>query len=137
VIARLDEPKVLFRSAPTDHRDMREAMIQPLEELLTGLSELFRPTAAMSAREGRPARKQRPRPARRRCRSRQRSIFKTVRFVHPDAPALLVLANYLRDTFLHRELRERVGFGGYAQAGVASGTFYFGSYRDTQHHAHV
>ena len=58
-------------------------------------------------------------------------IFKTVRYTHPDAPALLVLSNYLRDTFLHRELREKGGaYGGYAQAGVASGTFYFGSYRD-------
>ncbi len=58
-------------------------------------------------------------------------IFKTVRFTHPDAPALLVLSNYLRDTFLHRELREKGGaYGGYAQAGVASGVFYFGSYRD-------
>src|SRR6266571_9474366 len=57
--------------------------------------------------------------------------FKTVRYTHPDAPALLVLANYLRDTFLHRELREKGGaYGGYAQAGVGSGTFYFGSYRD-------
>ena len=58
-------------------------------------------------------------------------IFETVRYTHPDAPALLVLANYLRDTFLHRELREKGGaYGGYAQAGTASGTFYFGSYRD-------
>src|SRR2546421_11419884 len=32
---------------------------------------------------------------------------------------------------MHRELREKGGaYGGYAQAGVASGTFYFGSYRD-------
>ncbi|MEO8745227.1 MAG: insulinase family protein [Candidatus Dormiibacterota bacterium] len=58
-------------------------------------------------------------------------IFKTVRYTDPDSPALLVLSNYLRDTFLHRELREKGGaYGGYAQAGVASGTFYFGSYRD-------
>src|SRR5438094_10182224 len=58
-------------------------------------------------------------------------IFKTVRYTHQDSPVLLVLANYLRDTFLHRELREKGGaYGGYAQAGVASGTFYFGSYRD-------
>ena len=58
-------------------------------------------------------------------------IFKTVRYTHPDSPALLVLANYLRDTFLHRELREKGGaYGGYAQAGIGSGTFYFGSYRD-------
>ncbi len=58
-------------------------------------------------------------------------VFKTVRYTHEDSPALLVLANYLRDMFLHRELREKGGaYGGYAQAGVASGTFYFGSYRD-------
>jgi Zn-dependent M16 (insulinase) family peptidase len=58
-------------------------------------------------------------------------IFKTVRYTHPDAAALLVLGNYLRDTFLHRELREKGGaYGGYAQAGIGSGTFYFGSYRD-------
>jgi Zn-dependent M16 (insulinase) family peptidase len=58
-------------------------------------------------------------------------IFKTVRYTHPDAPALLVLSNYLRDTFVHRELREKGGaYGGYVQAGTASGTFYFGSYRD-------
>jgi Zn-dependent M16 (insulinase) family peptidase len=58
-------------------------------------------------------------------------IFKTVRYTDHDAPALLVLANYVRDTFLHRELREKGGaYGGYAQAGIASGTFYFGSYRD-------
>jgi Zn-dependent M16 (insulinase) family peptidase len=58
-------------------------------------------------------------------------IYKTVRFQHPDSPALLVLANYVRDTFLHRELREKGGaYGGYAQAGLASATFYFGSYRD-------
>jgi hypothetical protein len=57
--------------------------------------------------------------------------FKTVRYTHADAPALLVLSNYLRDTFLHRELREKGGaYGGYAQAGLGSGTFYFGSYRD-------
>jgi hypothetical protein len=58
-------------------------------------------------------------------------IFKTVRYTSPDASALLVLANYLRDTFLHRELREKGGaYGAFAQAGIGSGTFYFGSYRD-------
>jgi Zn-dependent M16 (insulinase) family peptidase len=58
-------------------------------------------------------------------------IFKTVRYTNPDSPALLVLANYVRDTFLHRELREKGGaYGGFAQAGIGSATFYFGSYRD-------
>jgi Zn-dependent M16 (insulinase) family peptidase len=57
--------------------------------------------------------------------------FKTVRYTHPDAPVLLVLANYLRDTFLHKELREKGGaYGGFAQASTGGGLFYFGSYRD-------
>ena len=57
--------------------------------------------------------------------------FKTVRYEHADAPVLLVLANYLRDTFLHRELREKGGaYGAYSQANTGGGTFYLGSYRD-------
>ena len=57
--------------------------------------------------------------------------FKTVRYKDPDAPVLLVLANYLRDTFLHREIREKGGaYGAYAQASTGGGTFYLGSYRD-------
>lgn len=57
--------------------------------------------------------------------------FKTVRYTHPDAPALLVLANYLRDTFLHREVREKGGaYGAVAQASIGGGTFYMASYRD-------
>jgi Zn-dependent M16 (insulinase) family peptidase len=57
--------------------------------------------------------------------------YKTVRYTHEDAPVLLVLANYLRDTFLHRELREKGGaYGGFAQASTGAGFFYLGSYRD-------
>jgi presequence protease len=57
--------------------------------------------------------------------------YKTVRYTHPDAPILLVLANYIRDTFIHREVREKGGaYGGYAQASTGGGTFYLGSYRD-------
>ena len=57
--------------------------------------------------------------------------FKTVRYTHADAPVLLVLANYLRDTFLHREVREKGGaYGAFAQANIGGGTFYLGSYRD-------
>ncbi|HEV2217147.1 MAG TPA: insulinase family protein [Candidatus Dormibacteraeota bacterium] len=57
--------------------------------------------------------------------------FKTVRYTNADAPVLLVLANYLRDTFLHKELREKGGaYGGYAQASTGAGLFMLGSYRD-------
>jgi Zn-dependent M16 (insulinase) family peptidase len=57
--------------------------------------------------------------------------YKTVRYQHADAAVLLVLANYLRDTFLHRELREKGGaYGAYAQANTGGGSFYLGSYRD-------
>lgn len=57
--------------------------------------------------------------------------FRTVRYQHPDAPVLLVLANYVRDTFLHKEIREKGGaYGAYAQANTGGGSFYLGSYRD-------
>ena len=109
-----------------------EAMIPQLEELLTGLvasmtidganAQPVKPPPLEPAPEARTA----PGPVAFNVR-----VFKTVRYTHPDSPALLVLANYIRDTFLHRELREKGGaYGGYAQAGVASATFYFGSYRD-------
>ena len=109
-----------------------EAMIDPLKELLTGMiavlpadgnaPERAKPQPPELAPEARTA----PVPVAFNVR-----IFKTVRYTHQDAPALLVLANYLRDTFLHRELREKGGaYGGYANAGIASGTFYFGSFRD-------
>jgi Zn-dependent M16 (insulinase) family peptidase len=107
-------------------------MIAALEELLTGLVGALPPDGAA----GSPAK---PTPLEHAPEARiapvpvafNVRIFKTVRYTHPDSAALLVLANYLRDTFLHRELREKGGaYGGYAQAGVASGTFYLGSYRD-------
>jgi presequence protease len=109
-----------------------EGMIQPLTEMLTGLVAALPPDGA----RGRPTK---PPPDRSAPEARTAPvpvafnvrIYKTVRFTHPDSAALLVLSNYLRDTFLHRELREKGGaYGGYAQAGVANGTFYFGSYRD-------
>ena len=136
VITALDQIRVmLFRSS-----DLRivvtceEAMIEPLQQLLTGLVTALpkqdkedqatpvKPTQLEPAPEARTV----PVPVAFNVR-----VFKTVRYQHPDSPALLVLANYLRDTFLHRELREKGGaYGGFAQAGVASATFYFGSYRD-------
>jgi presequence protease len=109
-----------------------EGMIEPLQQLLAGLVNALpaggerghaeKPKPIDLAPEARTA----PVPVAFNVR-----IFKTVRFTHPDAAALLVLSNYVRDTFLHRELREKGGaYGGYAQAGIGSGTFYFGSYRD-------
>jgi Zn-dependent M16 (insulinase) family peptidase len=109
-----------------------ESMIEPLEELLGELAG----NLPQDGIDGRPYKVPREEPA-----PEARTapvpvafnvrVFKTVRYTHQDSPALLVLANYLRDTFLHRELREKGGaYGGYAQAGVASATFYFGSYRD-------
>ena len=109
-----------------------EGMIAPLQTLLEELLE------ALPA-GGHPGQAEKPKPLEFAPEARTAPvpvafnvrIFKTVRYTHPDAAALLVLANYLRDTFLHRELREKGGaYGGYAQAGIGSGTFYFGSYRD-------
>ncbi len=110
-----------------------ESMIEPLQELLSGLVAQLpnldgeAPATGMPERvEHAPEARVAPVPVAFNVR-----VFKTVRYTHRDAPALLVLANYLRDTFLHRELREKGGaYGGYAQAGIASGTFYLGSYRD-------
>jgi Zn-dependent M16 (insulinase) family peptidase len=134
VIARLDEiRRILFRGEGLRIIVTCEAaMVEPLRELLGGLvaalppdgaaGDVVRPAPLEFAPEARVA----PVPVAYNVR-----IYKTVRYTHPDAPALLVLSNYMRDTFLHRELREKGGaYGGYAQAGVANGTFYFGSYRD-------
>jgi Zn-dependent M16 (insulinase) family peptidase len=109
-----------------------EGMIDTLKRLLTGL-------VAVLPSDGTPSEATRPQPLELAPEARTAPvpvafnvrIYKTVRYTHQDAAALLVLANYLRDTFLHRELREKGGaYGGYAQAGIASGTFYLGSFRD-------
>ena len=134
VIARLDEIRTtLFRGEGLRIIvTCEEAMIQPLRELLAGMVAALPAGGAggqpapVAPLELAPEARVAPVPVAFNVR-----IFKTVRYTHQDSPVLLVLANYLRDTFLHRELREKGGaYGGYAQAGVGNGTFYFGSYRD-------
>ncbi len=50
---------------------------------------------------------------------------------HPDAPALAVLAGFLRNGYLHRAIREQGGaYGGGAGYDADSGVFRFFSYRD-------
>ena len=134
VIKRLDEIRTTLFNA----RGLRivvtceETMVERLQELLQSLTAALprsgsagAPVKPPSVEPGPEARTV-PVPVAFNVR-----VYRTVRFEHPDSPALLVLANYVRDTFLHRELREKGGaYGGYAQAGVASATFYFGSYRD-------
>ncbi len=109
-----------------------QSMVAPLRDLLAGLIAALPPEPV----SGRPVE---PPPLEPAPEARTAPVpvafnvrfFKTVRYTDPDSPVMLVLANYLRDTFLHRELREKGGaYGGFAQAGVGSGTFYFGSYRD-------
>lgn len=58
-------------------------------------------------------------------------VFKTIPYVHPDAPALN-LASFLFDNLtLHKKIREQGGaYGGGAVSNVLSGNFYFYSYRD-------
>ncbi|MEO5369593.1 MAG: insulinase family protein [Magnetococcus sp. DMHC-1] len=52
-------------------------------------------------------------------------------YVHDDAPALLILGQFLRNGFLHKALREQGGaYGGGAGYDADSGTFRFYSYRD-------
>ena len=57
--------------------------------------------------------------------------FPAVPQAHPDAPALRVLGPYLRNTFLHRAIREQGGaYGAGAGYSADAGAFRFFSYRD-------
>ena len=57
--------------------------------------------------------------------------YPTVAASHADAPALQVLAGFLRNNFLHRAIREQGGaYGGGASFDSDSGAFRFFSYRD-------
>lgn len=58
-------------------------------------------------------------------------VFKTAAYTDPDAPAFAVLSQFMRATYLHREIREKGGaYGGQAQADSEKGLFAFWSYRD-------
>lgn len=58
-------------------------------------------------------------------------VYPTVPVGHHDAPALMVLADFLRNGYLHRALRERGGaYSGGANYDGSTGTFRFYSYRD-------
>lgn len=57
--------------------------------------------------------------------------YPTVPSTHADTPALMVLAGFLRNNFLHRAIREQGGaYGGGASFDNDSGAFRFFSYRD-------
>ncbi len=57
--------------------------------------------------------------------------YPTVPTNHDDAPALTVLAGFLRNGYLHRAVREQGGaYGGGASHDAANATFRFYSYRD-------
>ena len=57
--------------------------------------------------------------------------FPAVPQAHPDAPALRVLGPYLRNTYLHRAVREQGGaYGAGAGYSADAGAFRFFSYRD-------
>lgn len=58
-------------------------------------------------------------------------VFKTVGFGHKDAPALFVLGNLMKATFLHREIREKGGaYGGSSALDREGGQFYFLTWSD-------
>ncbi len=57
--------------------------------------------------------------------------YPTIPATHADTPALMVLAGFLRNNFLHRTIREQGGaYGGGASFDTDSGAFRFYSYRD-------
>ncbi|MDQ6877145.1 MAG: insulinase family protein [Candidatus Dormibacteraeota bacterium] len=134
VASRLDAIRIkLFRRASISVVvTCEESMVATLKGLLAGLVDAL-PQGALKGQPNKPP----PLPPVPEARTAPMPVafnvrsFKTVRYKHPDAPVLLVLANYLRDTFLHRELREKGGaYGAYSQANTGGGTFYLGSYRD-------
>jgi len=58
-------------------------------------------------------------------------VWRTVAYDHPDAPALMVLAQLLRSEYLHKEIREKGGaYGGFAVTRPENGSFAMLSYRD-------
>jgi Zn-dependent M16 (insulinase) family peptidase len=134
VVAKLDaiRTKLFRKESVAVVVTCEDSMVETLTDLLTGFDEAL-PGGAL---DGHP---HKPRPLDPIPEARTAPLpvafnvrtFKTVRYQNPDAPVLLVLANYLRDTFLHRELREKGGaYGAYSQANTGGGTFYLGSYRD-------
>jgi presequence protease len=134
VVSKLDEIRTrLFRRDSVQVIvTCEDSMVETLRELVAGLIEAL-PEGSANGRPDKPKPLDRVREARTAPMPVAFNVrsFMTVRYTHPDAPVLLVLANYLRDTFLHRELREKGGaYGAYAQAGIGGGNFYLGSYRD-------
>jgi presequence protease len=134
VVAKLDaiRRKLFTKDSIAMVVTCEESMVGTLRDLLAGLVE-----ALPSEGDGGAPDQPRPLDVLREARTAPMPVafnvrtFHTVRYTHPDAPVLLVLANYLRDTFLHREIREKGGaYGAYAQANTGGGSFYFGSYRD-------
>ena len=58
-------------------------------------------------------------------------VVPTVGFTHPDAPALFVLGNLMKSTYLHREIREKGGaYGSDSSLDFEKALFTFWSYRD-------
>lgn len=58
-------------------------------------------------------------------------VFKTVPYIHPDAPALRACSHIMENVILHKLIREQGGaYGGGAVSNGLSGNFYFYSYRD-------
>jgi Zn-dependent M16 (insulinase) family peptidase len=57
--------------------------------------------------------------------------YKTITYIHPFAPALLVATHLFDNTILHRKIREQGGaYGCGASYNSSNGNFYFHSYRD-------
>ncbi len=117
-----------------------EAQLPALGDSVGGL---VRSLSADGSREPHPPAKADTTPAAGGCRAVARTaavpvayvarVFRTVPFTHPDAPALMVLGNYLRATHIHREVREKGGaYGGRSMSQPENGLFVFMSYRDPQ-----
>ena len=135
VIARFERARdALFRSGPrlSICVTAEEPALEELKEQITGLLEALPAPASPPAIS--PAAGERA-PHQARTTSvpvaYNAQVRKTVGFTHPDAPALLVLANFLDDKYLLREIREKGGaYGASANFGRETGYFSYLSYRD-------
>lgn len=121
---RSSEPQICVTAEESSLPELRQMIAELLAALPAGSAAVERPDEILAA--ARPQARTTSAPV-----AYNAKVKKVVGFSHPDAPALLVLANYLDDKYLLREIREKGGaYGASASFSREAGFFSFASYRD-------
>lgn len=121
---RAAEPQICLTAEESSLPELREMVGELLSSLPAGAPVVRRPDEWSGP--GRPQARTTSAPV-----AYNAKVKKVVGFTHPDAPALLVLSNYLDDKYLLREIREKGGaYGASASFSREAGYFSFASYRD-------